>query len=305
VSAPGKIILLGEHAVVYGRPAIAVPVSHVRAEAQTAPGPAGDGLTVVAPDLGRRVCLADAEEGDPLAVAARLTLKHLGRPAPDAVVTVTSAIPIAGGMGSGAAVSSCIVLALATHLGAVLTPDEISGIVFEVEKIYHGTPSGIDNSVIVHERPIYYVRGEPIQVLSVGRPICLLVADSGVPSSTADVVADVRRAWEREPAHHDVLFDQIGELVEQGREALERGSIYDLGPLMDENHELLVELGVSSPELEDLAEAARFAGALGAKLSGAGRGGNVIAVVEEHLAGEIEEALLEAGAGSVITTVVD
>lgn len=301
--APGKAILLGEHAVVYGRPAIAVPVSQVRATASVEPTPPGSGLTLVAADLGRSVRLQEATGDDPLAVIARQTLAYLDAPEPDGVLTIASSIPIAGGMGSGAAVSTAVARALAAFVGAELSAAEVSRLVFEVERLHHGTPSGIDNTVIAYERPVYFVQGREPEVVRVGAPLPLLIADTGISSPTREVVEAVRRRWEAEPARYDFLFDRIGELVEEARDAIDAGDLYALGMRMDQNHELLQEMGVSSPELDDLVEAARMAGALGAKLSGAGRGGNMIALVEEET-DEVEESLREAGAARVIYTVV-
>ncbi len=301
-SAPGKVILFGEHAVVYGRPAIAAPVSQVRATVTAEPAPPGGGLTIVASDLGKAISLASAPEDEPLAAAARLTLAHLSSPEPDATLTIRSTIPIASGLGSGTAVSTALVRALAAFLGRALETAEVSALVFEVEKIHHGTPSGIDNTVVAYEQPIYFMRGRPIERLTVGDPFTLLVGDTGVRSPTRRVVEDVRRAHKRAPARHDALFDQIGDVADEARRAIEDGAISALGLLMDENHDLLIELGVSSPELDELVDVARLAGALGAKLSGAGRGGNMVALVEEDLADEVAEALREAGAKQVIYT---
>ena len=111
--APGKVILLGEHAVVYGRPALAVPVTQVWAEAVVEHGAAGSGLIIEAEDTGERIVVQDAPVHQPLAVAARLALTWLGMAAPDWRVVVRSTIPIASGLGSGAAVTAAIVRALA------------------------------------------------------------------------------------------------------------------------------------------------------------------------------------------------
>lgn len=303
-SAPGKVILFGEHAVVYGRPAIAAPVTQVRATATVEPAPPGSGLTLVAPDLGKSITLATAPQDDPLATAARLTLAHLSAPEPDATITVHSTIPVASGLGSGAAVSTALVRALADFLGHALEPAEVSTLVFEVEKIHHGTPSGIDNTVVAYEQPVYFVRGQPVERLTVGAPFTLLIGDTGIPSPTRKIVERVRRGWRREPAHYDAIFDQIGDIADEARQVIEAGDVDALGPLMDENHALLIELGVSSPQLNELVEATRFAGALGAKLSGAGRGGNMIALVEDDFAEEVAEALREAGAVRVVCTTI-
>ncbi len=303
-SAPGKAILVGEHAVVYGRPAIAVPVAEVRATVRVAPAAPGQGLTIAAPEIRRRFALAGAADNEPLAVAARLALHHAGAAEPDAVCTVRSGIPVASGMGSGAAVSAALIRALSAFLGQPLDNETLSGLVYEVERLYHGTPSGIDNTVVAYEQPIFFVRGQGAEPLIVGAPFTLLIADTGVRSATKTVVERVRRARERDAVRFDALFDQVSDIALQAREAIASGNIGALGPLLDENHDLLIEMGVSSPQLDDLVETARFAGALGAKLSGAGRGGCIIALVEDDLSAEVRDALREAGATRVIATTV-
>ena len=301
-SAPGKVILFGEHAVVYERPAIAAPVTQVRAVVTADPAPSGAGLTLVASELGRSISIATAPEDDPLAAAARLTLSHLSTPEPDAILTINSTIPIASGMGSGAAVSTAIVRSLARFLGHTLEPAEISPLVFEVEKIHHGTPSGIDNTVVAYEQPVYFQQGHPITRLIVGAPFTLLIGDTGTASPTGKIVGQVRQGWQRAPARYDALFDQIGDVVDEARRTIEAGEIDALGLLMDDNQKLLSEMGVSSSKLDALVETACFAGALGAKLSGAGQGGNMIALVEDDMIEEIAEALRGEGATRVLRT---
>lgn len=301
-TAPGKAILFGEHAVVYGRPAIAVPVLQVEALAEVRPARAG--FEICAVDLGLAFFLDDAPPEDPLAAAVRLTLKALEREAPAATLTIQSTIPVASGLGSGAAVTVAIIRALARYLGVELADMTVSELAYEVEKIYHGTPSGIDNTVVAFRRPVYYRRGQRIETLPIGRPFHLLIADTGRPSPTKDTVADVRAAWRERPEHYELLFDQIGQLVEAARAAIERGKTEALGPLMNRNQTLLEELDVSSPELERLIDAALGAGADGAKLSGGGRGGNLIVLVGREALGPVREALVAARAADVIGTVV-
>ena len=303
-SAPGKVILFGEHAVVYGKPAIAVPVTEVQVIVTAEPAPLGSGLTLVASNLDKSFRLSTASQDEPLAAAARFTLAHLSVPEPDATLIISSTIPIAGGLGSGTAVSTAIVRTLARFLDRPLKTVEVSALVFKVEKIHHGTPSGIDNTVIAYEQPVYFVRGQPIQRLNVITPFTLLIGNTGTRSPTKKAIEHVRRGRKRDPARYDALFDQIGDIVDEAHQAIEAGDVDALGPLMDDNHELLIKVGVSSPKLDKLVEAARFAGAMGAKLSGAGRGGNMIALVEDDVIEEVAEALKEAGATRVINTTV-
>lgn len=303
--APGKVILFGEHAVVYGRPAIAVPVTQVQASACVEPGEAGQGVIVIAADLERRIVLRDAEEDEPLARIVRLTLSLVSAdPDPDLKITVTSTVPVARGMGSGAAVSTAVVRALSQHLNYWLTSRAISDLVFQTEVLYHGTPSGIDNTVISFEKPIYYVKDEGWEVFWVGAPLLLAIADTGVVSSTKEVVADLRQRYQAEPARHVPVLDRIGEVVVDARASIEQGQQGTLGRLMDENHALLQRLGVSCPELDRLVSAARSGGALGAKMSGAGWGGNIIALVTEDTRGQVDMMLRMAGATRVIITEV-
>jgi mevalonate kinase len=219
-------------------------------------------------------------------------------------LVIHSTIPIASGLGSGAAVSAAIVRALASASGKELAPADVSELVYQVDRLHHGNPSGIDNTVIAFEEPVYYVRGQSPQRFSIGRPFRLVIADTGVRSPTRITVGDVRRRWEHDPAPLEACFDRIGALVEAAREAIASGHTSRIGPLMDENQEMLRQLGVSSPELEMLASEARRAGAMGAKLSGGGRGGNLIALVTPETAGNVADRLREAGAAGVIVTPV-
>jgi mevalonate kinase len=291
------------------------------------PGEAGAGLTIVATDLGETITVADAPEDHPLAASARLTLVKFGLNDPDWRVTVRSTIPIASGMGSGAAVSAAIVCALAEaanskwqmangrwqmrcvgpaigHQPPAIPPADVSALVYEVERLHHGTPSGIDNTVVVYGQPVYFVRGQAPQTFHIGRPFMLAIADSGIASPTKVAVGDVRRAWEQQPARFERLFDGVAAVVEAAHTIIADGQPARLGPLMDQNHALLQEIGVSCPELDALVAVARAAGATGAKLSGSGRGGNMIALVTGETASQVADALRVAGAVRVIITEV-
>ncbi len=305
-TAPGKIILFGEHAVVYGRPAIAIPITQVNARALLQADPRGQSgcMRVQAPDIQLDAWLADIPQEDPLAAAIRGTLMHLGVDRlPACTLRVTSTIPLAAGLGSGAAVSIAVIRAVSAFLGHPLGDEQVCALAYEVEKIYHGTPSGIDNSVIAYAQPIFFVRGQPIERFAIRRPFTLVIGDTGIPSPTAVAVGDLRRAWQANPAPYEALFDITGRITAAARRVMQsKGSPHRLGPLMDENQAVLIELGVSSSELERLLQAARAAGALGAKLSGGGRGGNMIALASQNTAAQVASALLDAGAVRTIIT---
>jgi len=313
-SAAGKAILLGEHAVVYGRPAVAVPLSDLRATAEVQPagdGRGGSGRDVVirAEDLGRVYRLAeryDDAAAEALQATVRNVLAHLGVDAAGEglEIVVRSRIPVARGLGSGTAVATAMVRALARHYGRDLPAAVVSDLVFRTEVILHGTPSGVDNTVVAHERPVWFRRGLEPELLDLHAPLVLVIGDTGVPANTREAVAAVRALREANPDTIDARFDAIGALAEAGRAALCEGDMGRLGALMTRNQEHLCALGVSTPGLDRIVAAALGAGALGAKLSGGGRGGCAIALVTEAARRDVAAAMDAAGAAQVHATEV-
>lgn len=302
-SAPGKIILVGEHAVVYSQPAIALPVTQVKAEVMAQAGRPNTGIIINAADIKREYMVGGAHPDEPLAFTCRTLLTKLGiKRMPDVLLTLRSDIPIASGLGSGAATATAMAKALARWLGWELSPAQISAIVYETEKIHHGTPSGIDNTVIAYEKPVWFIRGTPVQTFTVKGDFTFLVANTGIHSPTRITVGDVRKQWEAQPERLNSLFEKVGVLVRSARRVLEQGEVAALGALMNENHTLLQEMGVSAPANDTLVEAALAAGAWGAKVSGGGRGGNNIILVPPGKAVAVKYALLEAGAVRVMQT---
>jgi mevalonate kinase len=330
-TAPGKIILFGEHAVVYGRPALAVPVTQVQARAsiqktgEFSGEKWADSVLIQAPNIGLFSPLSriQAEHAThPLAAVIQETFQRLGITRPPAfTLTIKSSIPVASGLGSGAAVSVAVIRALAALCNQTISDEQVSQIAYEIEKLHHGTPSGIDNTVIAYAKPVYFVRALPsppgrgvggqgdngakIQPFNAAHPFTLLIADTGQAAPTKESVGDVRKLWEAEKSRWETVFDKVGEIVREAKNAIESGDISRLGPLMDANHALLQEMTVSSPELDRLVLAAKSAGAGGAKLSGGGRGGNMIALVQpKEKAPAIAQSLRKAGAKNVIITQV-
>lgn len=305
--APGKVILFGEHAVVYNRPAIAVPINDVNAKVTVVANPrlSPGQVNVYAPDIGLEATVGNLPENDPIAKAIQLTKEATKiKMIPACNLRITSTIPVASGLGSGAAVTVAIMRALSDFIGEPLSDSQISALTYEVEKIHHGTPSGIDNTVITFNKPVYFVKGQPVVLLKLKSTFTLVIGDTGDRSPTKVAVGDVRKAWERMPQRYESFFDQIGAIAKNAREALETGEWVRLGKLMDANHTLLQKLNVSSAKLDRLVAVARDAGALGAKLSGGGRGGNMIALVPQEAAKSVAESLREEGAAHTLVTQV-
>ncbi len=301
-SAPGKIILFGEHAVVYGRPALAVPVTQVMANVEISDS-ARRGIWIDAPDIDLQAELNTLPSDHPLAAVLHNLLFTLGiSPFPSLNIKINSTIPVAAGLGSGAAVSVALIRAFSAHLGQSMTDEEVNAFAFEIEKLHHGTPSGIDNTVVTYARPVYFVKGQPPETFKVGEPFTIVIGDTGIHAPTKESVGDVHKLWEADKIKWESVFDKVGEIAESARTKIESGSWQELGELMDQNHALLQEMTVSSLELDKLVQAARKAGALGAKLSGGGRGGNMIALVDPGTAETVVAGLKEAGARRTIVT---
>ena len=302
-SAAAKIILFGEHAVVHGQPAIAIPFATLRARVSVVQGKDRFELRSAAGDL--LVSLESPQDSDPQLLALlRVILQQLELDAPAVTLSLNSDIPPASGLGSGAAISAALTRALARVTNLPLQNERLNEIVYETEKLFHGTPSGIDNSVVVHEKALCFTRGQVPRPVQVASPLRLLVADSGQRCATHVPVSAVRERLRQEPGPTGAILEEIGQIVRQAFAALAGGEPDAIGPLMNSNHALLRELDVSSQQLDRLVEAAREAGASGAKLSGAGRGGNMIALVNEVAEASVAQALVAAGAMRVLATTV-
>lgn len=307
-NAPGKIILFGEHAVVYGYPAIAIPVAQLKAAARVIPSlelPTGT-IQISAPQINLLAPLSSVPGNHPIAAAVRIALDTVQAVHPPVfTLQVTSTIPISAGMGSSAAVTIAIIRAITSYFGHLLSSEEISNLAFEVEKIQHGTPSGIDNNVIAHQKPVYYQAGNPLEFLHIEQPTHWVIADTGIKASTRETVADVRKLYQVDQKTISEVFTAIGKISTNARQHLINGDLTQLGDLLNENQQLLERLTVSSQELDALVKIARAAGAAGAKLSGGGRGGNIIALASPGKIEQIQAALHEGGARQVFSTILN
>ncbi len=292
-SAPGKTILFGEHFVVTGEPAIAVAVGlRARVEAVLT---GGREIEVESRNLGLKASFTLGGGGGgplyPVAVAAAEALREAGIEGGVRVV-VDSEIPPAAGMGSSAAVAVATVAAVAAAGGVELEPSRVSELAYRAEEVVHGKPSGIDNTVSALGGAVLYKKGVGARSLEADfSPVSIVLADTGRPRNTGEMV---RRVLELRDAFPEVLehvYRAAGALVERATMHLERGEFEALGRLMDVNHGLLSAVGVSTVEIEELVYKARGAGALGAKLTGAGGGGFIVALAWRDSARDVAEAL--------------
>lgn len=294
-TAHAKAILVGEHSVVYGRPAVALPVGQLRVTARIRridgpPSLRNDGASLPIDRLPERFAS--------IGVAARAALDFFGLSGEGVEIDVVNEIPAGAGLGASAAVAHAVVEALRAHAEAELSEAERFELVQTAERTAHGNPSGLDALATRTGLPLLFRsrRGTPLPPAA---PLWFAIADTGVRSSTKQAVAHVARFVEERPRRAQELLDRLGELALQAAGQLRAARTAELGARMDEAQTALDELGVGHPMIERLTAAARAAGALGAKLTGAGRGGCVLALAgDEARARELLTAMRAAGAVS-------
>jgi mevalonate kinase len=304
-SAPGKVILCGEHAVVYGKPAIAVPVLDVSTKVTIIPRPSApsDETLIVAPNIGLKCHFGCLVETHPIRTTIRLVLEYLKIDhLPVCEILIHSTLPTAAGLGSSASTSVALIRAVSTFLGHPLDNSEVNQIAFEIEKIHHGSPSGIDNTVITYAKTLFFIKGQSNEFLVPSKTLTLVIGDSGIKSTTVKVVEEVKNHHDSDPAGYDELFSKIGSISLRVKAYLQTGNLPDIGMALTENHLLLQGMGISCSKLDRLIKSALDHGALGAKLSGGGQGGNMIALVIPEEAERIAACLKEAGAVNTIIT---
>lgn len=305
--ANAKLILFGEHVVLYGRPAISMPVPSL---AVTASARRWDGPVVVEStlfDTGWREMVTAPKSnlgGSAVSrVAVTAITRHLGVADSGLFVTVDSAIPPGRGFGSSAASSASIIESIASLHGCELSDDERYALIQESEALAHGKASGVDARTVIATGGMIWFRNGTARPLSVarGRPPALVVADTGVSGSTRRAVATVRRYVSANRASAEAMMDRIAGLTVDAATDLGMGRHGELGRRMTEAQEMLATFGVSCPQIDRLVDAAITGGALGAKLSGGGLGGCVIALAQDAAAAHtVIEHMRTAGATDVV-----
>ena len=294
----GKVVILGEHAVVYGRHAIAAPVPlAIRARIE----PCDEGIHIMIPRWGVEYELArNPAKRRSFERAAGAVLDELGLSGRSMRIEVFPEVPRGMGLGGSAAMAVAIVRALDAEFRLGLDDAEVNRLAFESERLAHGNPSGIDNTIACYGQPLVYRTGSPplVELLNIERPIPIVIGMTGSEGLTASTVARVGEAWKQDAKLYERIFDQIDGLVLRGVQAIQDHDLVTLGQLMNICHGMLNALQVSTPELERLVAIARASGALGAKLTGGGGGGSIIALCDGETQ-PVAEAIRAAGYDAV------
>jgi len=306
VRVPLKVILSGEHAAVYGHPAISAAVElYVEVEAEESDGdafsvrtelgeqalgevratvtPSGDVRRVSSPGLGRELSY----------VASAIGLCTEEFSPPPAEVRIRGEAPPASGLGTSAAVSAGVIAALASLSGEELSRDRLRELVRRVELDVQGRASWVDPTTVTYGG-VLSITGREFRRLDCPEDLVLVIAYSGRPSRTGEMVDRVAELLDSVGSVGERVMEAIGDLVLKVEGALESGDLRRLGELLDVNHGLLSALGVSTRELDEIVHALRRAGALGAKVTGAGGGGCAIGLFDDESRAETAAALIDA-----------
>lgn len=301
-SGYGKVILFGEHAVVYGSHAVAAPIPiAIQAKVEDE----AEGIHLVIPRWGVEERLQKGvQHKHSIYNSLDLILGSLDLAERDMRIEVYPNVPRAMGLGGSAALAVAIIRALIHHYKIEMSDDEINELAYESEKLVHGTPSGIDNTMATYGRFILYKKGKPplMKEIQAPKPIPIVIGLSGVESLTLKMVSKVRHSWEKNKAMYDQIFKQIDDISLKAIKAIENYDLEMLGDLMNLNQGLLNALQVSTWELEELIEIARESGSLGAKITGGGGGGAMIALCPDTPQ-KVAEAMKAAGYDAMVTEI--
>ncbi len=284
-SAPAKAIILGEHTALYGNPVLVMALdlrAYVSVSARR-----DQKTSITSEDLGlRNAPLKRNQRGTQL---VRKAIELVGHKT-GFDIRIKSDIPIASGLGSSAAIASALLMALKAETGQDLNIQRLAHDALECEHMVHKRSSGVDTFAVVYGGLCLYQKLRAERLEADEYPP-FIIAHSGISSDTGDIVSDVDRVRKKEPKRFRAFLEESKRIVLSGRDAIREGDWATLGELMNKNHLLLRDMGVSCARLDDLVTRACRVGAYGAKLSGAGRGGVVIALVDENLREKVTTAL--------------
>jgi len=292
-SGYGKVILFGEHFVVHGVPAVAAALR----KSTVASIEDSDKFKVVDNRPETPGYKEKKKEQADQAIKNVIDYLKVDVEKHPIKVTFSGDLVAASGVGASAAQCAALARALNQHFQLGLDDDGINKAAYEGEKAYHGTPSGIDNTAATYGGVIFFTKSDPpkIERISMAKPIEIVEGNTGLISDTKEVVADVRKKMEESPEEFGKIFKRAGEIAQEAKQALADADPEKIGKLMDENQELLRKITVSCDELEQLIKIAKDNGAVGAKLTGTGRGGLMVSLTPGN---ELQEKVAKSMEGA-------
>ena len=292
--ANGKIILIGEHSVVYGEPAIALPFLAAKIKVSIM---ASDFDIILDSDQYQGSLDKAPSQLKGLTLLINKVLTTLNKEDSNLYIKIESNIPSERGMGSSAAVAAATVKAIYRYFKKDLQIDVLSDFVDFLEKIVHGNPSGIDRAIVINKKPIYYTKDEPIKLFDIDLNAYLVVADTGKKGKTKIAVSKVKDFINNNPKRGEKIIKDLGAMTREAKNSIKDNDATNLGRLMNQSQKLLNELGVSNARIDNLVKVSIDSGALGSKLTGGGLGGCIISLCTSKDQAEIiEAALLKNGA---------
>lgn len=297
--AHSKVILIGEHAVVYGEPAIAVPFPTLTAK------------TIIEPVHGQVIFDSKKYSGPLNQVPEKMrglahciehTLHEFGQEMKNLKIRLESDIPIGSGLGSSAATAIAVVRGLSNYFRIPLSRERLIALSNIAEKYAHGNPSGIDIATVYSDVPIWFKKGQNPKQIFIESPLHLVVGDTGEVGNTRLAVNSILEKRKHDPFNTEKSIHSLGMCVELAKDTLLIGDLVKLGELLNTAQNELKKLGVNDQKIDNLIDTAKTSGALGSKLTGAGRGGCMIALAkdEEH-ASYLSRKLIQAGAKNAWT----
>ena len=291
-TAAGKVILFGEHAAVYGRHALALPIPDA-VSVFVEPAETATSLAIPNWGIAGEIDLVDPQG---IAAAVALILQQLDIVGANFSITVNSQLPRAMGLGSSAAIAVAVTRAICKVMELPVDDERVNEIAFECEKLAHGTPSGVDNTISTYAEPMLFRNDGSLKIEPLGLAEIppIIIASSNEAGLTSEQVAGVKSRYERAPQRYEAIFDEIDKISLAGAKLLQAQDYAELGLSMNVCHGLLNALEVSTPELERMVTLARRAGAAGAKLTGGGGGGSIVALCPGTM-DSVQNALRQAG----------